>query len=47
MSAPMVPIPQPKTPRGSRSGATMTPADWLMVLPITRTTTRTPTMTQL
>ena len=43
----MVPIPQPKPPWGSRSGATMIPADWLMALPITCTTTNTPTITQL
>ena len=43
----MVPMPQPKAPWGSRSGATIIPADWLMALPITWTTTRIPTMTQL
>ena len=32
---------------GIRSGATIIPADWLMALPITCTTTRIPTITQL
>src|SRR5215831_11531362 len=42
-----IPLTQPKSPWGSRSGATIIPADWLMALPITWTTTRIPTITQL